>query len=188
MLCVGPFHVAVDRSHPDYLHTQGLQRLRGIAPFFDSATIGRVVVPFLEAEADLSLRHLSHLINHMAPRDAIAWHTDNTTVRLYDSYRTWLRIWKRRLFDPFRRNERVYFLQAYQWYSTTVAQLNFFFFAETHGVLMYARKHRATIDADMRAWNEKRREANRRGTKLETPPFANAVQLYDNSRVLQFDH
>ena len=190
MLCVGPFHVAVDRSHPDFVHEQGLQRLRAIVSFFDDATIERVVVPFLKSdtECELSLRHLSHLINHMAPRDAITWHTDDMIVRLYDIYRTWLRVWRRRLFDPFRRNARVYFLQSGKWYATTAAQLNFFFFAASHGVLEYAQKHRRLIDIDMRMWNEKRRDAHRRGTKLESPPIARSLQLFNNARVLQFDH
>ena len=203
---VGVFHYATDPTHPDHLDTQSVQRLETIAPFFDGGILDEAVVPFLNVDAPLSLRHLSHLVNHMAPRDGVMWTTTGgagaagaaggacKTVDLWAIFRKWLHVWKRRLFDPFRRNARVYFRHhrhgepaAVQWQATTVAQLNFFYFAKLNGVLSYARAHRDNIDADMKAWNEHRRDARRRGVKPETPVGRTSVSLQMQPRVMHFE-
>ena len=62
-------------------------------------------------------------------------------LHVYQSYRTWLKHWKRQLFDAFRRGCRIYFRYDNKTYSTTVAQLNYIYWAETYGILSYLQQH-----------------------------------------------
>lgn len=187
---VGPFVAAVDPTHEDCLSEQKLRRLRALVPFYTPARLRDLVVPFLRDEGVVSLRHLNHLVNHMAAAKGIAWTMpDNTVVHLRDTYRAWLSAWTRRLFDPFRRYERVYFRSDDddEWQATTVGQLNFFFFAERFGVLTFARAHRDAIDADMRGWNRKQREARRRNApRPVAPPAATGMHTHVGPATVQF--
>ena len=185
---VGPFTVAVDPTHEDHLGPQKRDRLRALVPFYTEARLRDVVLPFLDDDGPVSLRHMNHLINHMARVRGISWTLDDgTVVCLHDTYRAWLRTWTRRLFDCFRRYERVYFHLDGRWHATTVGQLNFFFFAHRYGVLQFAERHRDVIDADMRAWNQKQRTARRTNTRPAPQPTAQApVHTHVGSTLLQF--
>lgn len=70
--------------------------------------------------------------------------------------------WRRRRFDCFRRRHRVYFDLDGKTYSTTVAQLHFFFVAKMYGFLEYASNNLAEIDAHMKRTLTETAEAKRR--------------------------
>ena len=155
---VGPFHISTDPTHTDFVwDPQKLQRMHEVAPFFTEDRL-RVVVSFLdENDPDISLRDLDHVVTHMAPVTPMSWEHDGAVVSLHCVYRTWLSTWKRRMFDCFRRFERVYFRVDGQWYGTTPAQLNFFYFAFGNGLLTYARSVSDTIHTHRRAWARARK-------------------------------
>ena len=163
---VGIFHMATDPTHVDFLDKQKRDRLKEIGPFFTVDRARKLLVPFLAMDAAVSLRHLDHLVTEQSRSHGTAWrhHFQDgqvAIVPLHESYRTWLRTWKRRLFDCFRRHERVYFQVDGVWHETTPAQLNFFYFCNRFGVLEYAQKNRDAIDRSMREFNRGRRAERR---------------------------
>jgi hypothetical protein len=94
----GVFSAATDPSHEDYLDDQKVIRLRALAPFYSQEVLRDLLVPFLDTNADLSLRHLDHLVTHMSRCEALSYEHGGTIVRLFDVYRRWLRVWKVRSF------------------------------------------------------------------------------------------
>ena len=153
----GPFHMAMEPSHPDFMGDgQKCSRVREIAPFFTDARL-RVIVGFLtETDTHISLRDLDHLVTHMAPAIPMSWNYKDTVVSLHCVYRTWLATWKRRLFDCFRRFGRIYFHIDGMWYATTPAQVNFFYFAFENGLIAYARTQANTIHSHRHQWKKNR--------------------------------
>lgn len=158
MMKIGHFDVATDETHPDCLlfNKQMLTRLEKLASFFTPSLLRETVLPFLQEPpaASLSLRLIDFAVQHMP--DA-SWVNNGTLVYLGETYRSWLRVWKRKLFDPFRRHERVYFFLDGKWWASTVAQLNFFYFAVQTGFLAWVRENAVAIDKRMREFNRHRR-------------------------------
>ena len=72
-------------------------------------------------------------------------------VVVHKAYTSWLDRWRRRHFDPFRRRLRILFELDGCTYSTTVAQLHFFYMANIYGFLEYASLNRKKILAHMTA-------------------------------------
>ena len=73
---------------------------------------------------------------------------------LFSLYKDWLRFYRRRGFDPFRRRERIFFSHTFpdgtqETLDTTVAQLNFLRWAEMYGILDYVSAHKEEIEEDM---------------------------------------
>lgn len=136
MEVVGPFHVATDPTHVDCFTSdrQKMQRLRELAPLFDEARRKELVHFLEEGQRTISLRDLDHFVTHMVP-----------SRKIHSEYRSWLKCWGRRLFDPFRRFHRVYFYEDGRYFSTTVAQLNFFLFVHSHDLLQVAQQNAASI-------------------------------------------
>jgi hypothetical protein len=71
----------------------------------------------------------------------------DASFNLFVEYKSQLKAYSKRWFDPFCRRERIEF--GPQNLVTTVGQLNFMRWAMTHGVVDYALANVANIEADM---------------------------------------
>ena len=66
-------------------------------------------------------------------------------IHIHNRYKSWLRQNRRNLFDIFCRGQRVYFRLDNNTFETTVGQLNFLYWADTHGVIHYLKENHAEI-------------------------------------------
>ena len=125
-------------------------RLVDLLKFFTPERLEKLLVPIISVTSDISLRALDWLVINRAKRLKIALVTHKRhIVNVYANYRAWLQHWNRGLFDAFRRGSRIYFECRGYTYSTTVAQLNFLYWASVVGVLEYANNNIAEIETDM---------------------------------------
>ena len=109
--------------------------------------------------AHISLRILDWLVTNYAKKNNIVYlvrqpeedKNDNpTTFNMFLEYKSQLKAYSKRFFDPFCRRERLEFADADgQTFHTTVGQLNFFRWALLHGVIDYGAKHNQLIEEDM---------------------------------------
>ena len=190
---IGVFVVSTDPTHDDFLDEARRSRLRSLAAFYDRARLRALVCPFNEGGSALSLRHLDHLLSFMAPTNGIVYPHGGRVVNLSDKYHEWQSVWKRRSFDCFRRHERVYWQDGggddkgrAGWHASTVGQLNWFFWADMHGVLDYARRRRDAIDASMRRQNRARRTASRTGERVPGPDRASSIRMFQEPQTVTF--
>lgn len=126
--------------------------LRSLEKFYDDAPhafdeFRRVV----RGEERLSLRVLDWLVTNYAKKRNIVYtvRVDDRDVamNLFLEYKSQLKAYSKRFFDPFCRRGRV----TYGGVQTTCGQLNFFRWAVQYGVLGYAREHHDEIEQDMLA-------------------------------------
>ena len=145
--CVGIFQF--DAMH---VHPRQVRRLREIAAYFDAATVLRLLVPVATASFDISLRLLDYCCTNYAKKTRVVICEDGVAVHLFSLYKDWLRHYRRRCFDPFRRRERITFSnprKTEERLDTTVAQLNFLRWADLYKVISYVRFHMHAIEQDM---------------------------------------
>ena len=70
-------------------------------------------------------------------------------TNVHQAYRTTLSYWKRRLFDPFRRRQRIHVRIGGEVYETTLGQANFALWSYETGVYAYVLHHIEHIEASM---------------------------------------
>jgi hypothetical protein len=100
----------------------------------------------LTGNSDLSLRLIDWFVTNYAKKFNISYMTKaNKHVIVYLSYKSHLKAYSKKMFDPFCRWKRIKFRDM----DTTVGQLNFFEWAITDEVLDYLEKHRDAVHADM---------------------------------------
>jgi hypothetical protein len=100
----------------------------------------------LTGKSDLSLRLIDWFVTNYAKKYNISYMTKaNKHVIVYLSYKSHLKAYSKKMFDPFCRWKRIKFRDM----DTTVGQLNFFEWAISDEVLDYLEKNRDTIHADM---------------------------------------
>lgn len=192
------------------VHPRQKQRLREINGFFNDAVVARLLLPVARQEFAISLRLLDYTMTNWAKKTRIMIESNTakgkTPLNLFSLYKDWLRFYRRRGFDPFRRRERIFFWAeldgAPERLDTTVAQLNFLRWADLYGILEYVATHKQEIEDDMmRTLGEsKRRRLNalrrpreaeettkkRKRVELSRAPAAKCV-VYPISQEIRFD-
>lgn len=107
----------------------------------------------------ISLRILDWLVTNYAKKHNIVYlvpsntpDEPDVTFNMFLEYKSQLKAYSKRFFDPFCRRERLDFLDADgNPFQTTVGQLNFFRWALLHGVVDYGTCNNAAIEEDMLA-------------------------------------
>ena len=145
----GPF-----RHAPGVLDTKQIQRLQALSEFYTPERLQTLLVPMITQKDELSLRVLDWLVTNYAKKYNVVYEYEphpgkRLLINVYNEYKAWLRNYRRKNFDPFRRRERITFTTADGTEETTVGQLNFVYWAYKYGVLTYTRTHLRTIEQDM---------------------------------------
>jgi hypothetical protein len=100
----------------------------------------------LNGTSNISLRLLDWMTTNYAKKNNISFISPaGKHVIVYLAYKSHLKAYSKRMFDPFCRWNRIDFHGI----STTVGQLNFFAWAIEDGVIDYILEHREDISADM---------------------------------------
>lgn len=188
---------------PERISKRHSHRLAEIAPFYSSdQVVLELLVPIIDQTYDVSLRALDWAVVNWSKKHRIVCKVDTghgkmDVVNIFSVYKDVLRRWRRRMFDPFRRRERVYFWhpRSQVVYSTTVGQLNFLKWARTYGVIEQARAHINQIETDMvatlseskkRRLEERAAGSKRKRTEL-TPVPKGKCQVYLLSHEVDFE-
>lgn len=104
------------------------------------------VKDILEGKSNLSLRLVDWFVTNYAKKFNTTFLTkSNKHVIVYLSYKSHLKAYSKKMFDPFCRAKRIKF----QGFETTVGQLNFFEWAINDDILDYLEKHYDEVHADM---------------------------------------
>jgi len=94
----------------------------------------------------VSLRVLDWFVTNYAKKNNVSYMSKSDKhVIVYLAYKSHLKAYSKRMFDPFCRHDRIDFHGI----STTVGQLNFFAWAIEDDILDYMKDHMNDIHADM---------------------------------------
>ena len=104
------------------------------------------VKSILEGKSNLSLRLIDWFVTNYAKKYNVAYITKGGKhVIVYLSYKSHLKAYSKKMFDPFCRWKRIKFQEM----ETTVGQLNFFEWALTDDILDYLEKYHKEVHTDM---------------------------------------
>jgi len=104
------------------------------------------VSEILNGTSKLSLRIIDWFVTNYAKKFNIAFMTTKQTyVIVYLSYKSHLKAYSKKMFDPFCRCKRIKFKGL----DTTVGQLNFFEWVLSDEIISYLENHRDIVHADM---------------------------------------
>ena len=136
----------------------------------NSVSLGSLVSVVTE-ESQVSLRVLDWFVTNYAKKkqDKLMEAKELKGVHIYNEYKSQLKAFNKKMFDPFSRVTPKSSLQKFPFYydndkhiMTTVGQLNFFRWAHESGVMEYVHVHLKEIKSDI-----KHRDKGKR-TKSET--------------------
>jgi len=177
--------------------SQHAARLHQISSIFTQDVLDNVMFPLLEQSQPSSLRVLDWLCVNYSKKNVVSYtvtdrHANQEHFDLHRSYSKWLRNFRRKGFDVFRRGNRVRFCTSSGVeVQTTVAQLNFCVWLMRNQVLCWIRQHHAAVEHDMNMTLSQARRARLAGTRRKRSQLVPGKQLpvciSTTQRVLVFD-
>lgn len=156
------------------------------------------VLPIITTNSEISIRILDWFVTNYAKKnntiypivDAAAHSVAHFNV--YLQYKAQLKGYKKKLFDPFCRKQRIFFYyDRNKCFVTTIGQLNFFRWALKYNVLDYVSSHLQEITEDMNTFNRYTKSddsSSERRKRHELSSSANkSIVKHNFSTVVAFD-
>ena len=140
--------------------------------FYSNADNISKVRDILDGTSKISLRLIDWFATNYAKKYNVAYMSKaQKHVVVYLSYKSHLKAYSKKMFDPFCRWKRIKFMGV----DTTVGQLNFFEWAISDEVLDYLEKHRDIIHADMEGRLSEIKESSKTDTNKKRHELSNSA-------------
>ena len=108
------------------------------------------ILPILQGKSELSLRILDWFVTNYSKTHSLLFKTNNKHYNVYLDYKSQLKAYSKKLFDPFcRRNRILFYYNNNECVTTTVGQLNFFKWTLENNILDYIKNNLKKIEKDM---------------------------------------
>ena len=110
------------------------------------------IIAMLQGTSEISLRVIDWFVTNYAKTHTTNYILNGQEFLVYRDYKSQLKAYSKKLFDPFCRRERIYFqVPNHPSFLTTVAKLNFFRWAIEKNILTYIKLHQQEIEKEMNA-------------------------------------
>ena len=140
--------------------------LESLKKFYSNEYYKKQLLSILKNEWNISLRSIDWFITNYSKKNNIYYLVYETSSRrptfnetnnlfienlnVYHSYKSQLRAYSKKKFDPFCRRDRILFeFDKENSYETTIGQLNFFRWALSNLIIDYIEIHKKEIEDDM---------------------------------------
>lgn len=108
------------------------------------------VLKLLQGTSEVSLRLIDWFVTNFAKQHNTSYILNGQEFLVYTNYKSQLKAYSKKLFDPFCRRERILFqIPGYPLFQTTVGKLNFFRWAIEKGVLDFIKMNLSKIESAM---------------------------------------
>jgi len=124
--------------------------INSLQKFYADRTDADDVMKLLQGTSVISLRLIDWFVTNYARQHTISYILNSQEFLVYMNYKSQLKAYSKKLFDPFCRRERIMFqIPGHEQFLTTVGKLNFFRWAIEKGVINYIQMNLVKIEKEM---------------------------------------
>jgi hypothetical protein len=146
--------------------------LHRLERFYSNPQNLKKVEEILNGTSILSLRIIDWFVTNYAKKFNVAFTTSkNIYVIVYLSYKSHLKAYSKKMFDPFCRCKRIKFKGL----DTTVGQLNFFEWVLSDEIIQYLEANRDAVHADMEARLQELKDNTEKDTRRKRHELSNSA-------------
>ena len=139
--------------------------ISSLQKFYGGRTDTDEILQHLQGTSAISLRLIDWFVTNYAKQYNTSYILNSQEFLVYTNYKSQLKAYSKKLFDPFCSRERIMFqLTGQEPFLTTVGKLNFFRWAIEKGIMDYIKMNYAKIEKEMntaaREFQRIRKETN----------------------------
>ena len=175
----------VVQSDPDVqtrrrkIHCKQELIINSLQKFYTNRNDMGEVMQLLQGTSAISLRLIDWFVTNYARQHTISYILNSQEFLVYMNYKSQLKAYSKKLFDPFCRRERIMFqVPGQEPFLTTVGKLNFFRWAIEKGVIEYIQLNLAKVEKEM---NLNSREMQKVRKMVDTSASSNGTQSTKSS-------
>jgi hypothetical protein len=142
--------VADSQTRKRKIHCKQELIVMSLQGFYTTRKDMKEIMELLDGTSIISLRLIDWFVTNYAKRHTIGYILNGQEFMVYMSYKSQLKAYSKKLFDPFCRRERIMFsLPGVEPFVTTVGKLNFFRWAIEKNIIEYLKQHREVVEKEM---------------------------------------
>lgn len=155
--------------------------MHSLSSFFSSTKNTNKILSIIQQKSNISLRLLDWFVTNYSKKNKTSYKLpNNETFFVHLNYKSQLKSYSKKQFDPFCRRNRIdFFYTSSKSFETTVGQLCFFRWAIQNKILDYVDTHFKDIETDMTIslkQNKQKHDTNEK--KKRSPLSVNASKSY----------
>jgi len=164
--------------------------MHSLTNFFTIHTHYNDLIPILKGKSKASLRIIDWFVTNYSKDINFVHPETNQPFMIYDHYKSQLRAYSKKQFDPFCRRTRInFYYTPTDKIITTVGQLNFFRWAIENNVIKYIVDNFDSIENAMKQYSKNNRTKKNihRENKKKYKSSKRNVMKYNHSVLLSFE-
>lgn len=123
--------------------------IQSLLQFYSNLPNLAEILPLLEGQTEISLRIIDWFVTNYAKKNNTSYIVGGQEFVVYMNYKSQLKAYSKKLFDPFCRRSRISFqIPGNEPFITTVGKLNFFRWALEKGIIDYIRLNFKEIERE----------------------------------------
>jgi len=159
-----------------------LQRLVKVFKYLTATNVVCIIEPLVTLRGVMSMRCINYfVITYAKEYNTCIEQPDGSMVNIYRSYRNWLQTFRRSKFDAFRRGPRITITCGGSDIITTLGQLHYIYWLDTHNILKYLLENKDSIVAHMnnrlKECTTIKKQTKRKRARISKVPESPAVIL-----------
>jgi hypothetical protein len=152
-----------NQTRKQTIHCKQELIVSSLQKFYNTLPDKQYMMNLLNGDSYISLRLIDWFVTNYSKKHSTAYILNGTEFLVYANYKSQLKAYSKKLFDPFCRRERIAFqMPGFEPVITTVGKLNFFRWAHEKGIFIYIEENYEGIESEM---NESMRQQPSRSNK-----------------------
>lgn len=158
-----PFQLFNSQTRKQKIHCKNELIVSSLQKFYNALPDKQYMMNLLNGDSYISLRLIDWFVTNYSKKHSTAYILNGTEFLVYANYKSQLKAYSKKLFDPFCRRERISFqMPGFEPVITTVGKLNFFRWAYEKGIFNHIEENYESIEREM---NESMRQQPSRSNK-----------------------
>ena len=133
--------------------SQELILIKFLEEFYSKDNNIDLILPIIRGDSHISMRLIDYFVTNYSKKYRTSYNIDenntSTIFNVYSSYKSQLKAYNKKYFDPFSRGDRIPFFFKNDCQITTIGQLNFFKWFISKNILEYIIKNLQKIESDL---------------------------------------
>ena len=170
--------------------------LTSLKNFYNMNNEARIVIDIINGTSNISIRLINFLITNYSKKNNLIYKINNNNFNIYSNYKSQLKSYNKKYFDPFSRGNRIPFFFKFKndedCLITTIGQLNFFRWYLNKKLNDYILQNFEKLEKELNLFKKEKSTKSKKKiinkkTIEKTPIIINNKEKKVNNIIVSFD-